>query len=372
MKVLVIFGTRPEAIKLAPVIKALQHDPMWFEVVVCTTAQHRQMLDQVLAFFKIAPAFDLDLMTPNQSISAITARSLGALDDVFAQVRPDHVIVQGDATTAFVGALAAYYCKTAVSHIEAGLRSKNIHAPYPEEMNRILVSDLAHNHFAPTERAKANLAAEGISKNVWVVGNTVIDALLVGLDLIRGTGEQKYLASFRFLDFSRPIVLITVHRRESFGEPFANILDAINCLAARFQETQFVYPVHLNPNIKEPAERLLRRKNIYLIPPLDYASLIWLMTKVRVIMTDSGGIQEEAPSLGKPVLVLRDVTERIEGIEAGTARLVGTTKEVVVAELSTLLTQQEAYEEMARATNPYGDGTASQKIADILRAQNKP
>lgn len=369
MKVLFVFGTRPEAIKMAPLVKALGQRPQDFEVRVCVTAQHRQMLDQVLEFFQIVPDYDLDLMKPNQSLFDITAASLTGLQGVLRDAAPDRVFVQGDTTTAFVGALSAYYSGIKVCHLEAGLRSGNKLAPYPEEMNRILAGHLAHYHFAPTEQARRNLAAEGITANVWVVGNTVIDALLSGLELIDDGGAEHYAKAFPFLDFSRRIVLITGHRRESFGEPLENLARALQEAARRFPEVEFVYPVHPNPNVLEPVNRILGgQRHVHLIRPLDYPHLIWLMSKSYVVVTDSGGIQEEAPALGKPVLVMRDVTERTEGIEAGTAKLVGTNREAILRELSTLLTDSRAYQAMAQAVNPYGDGTTSRRIMEILLA----
>jgi UDP-N-acetylglucosamine 2-epimerase (non-hydrolysing) len=367
VKVLVVFGTRPEAIKLSPVIMALRERTDVFDTRVCVTAQHRDMLDQVLRFFAIRADYDLDLMRPNQTLFDITARAVMALEGVMAEFGPDHVIVQGDTTTTLVGALCAYYGKVKVSHVEAGLRSGHRYAPYPEELNRILTGHLADYHFAPTEQARRNLAAEGIRENVWVVGNTVIDALLLGLKLIREHGEARYVQAFPFLDLSRRVVLITGHRRESFGEPFEQIAQAVAAVAETFPEVQFVYPVHRNPNVREPVGRILGGlANVHLIDPLDYPDLIWLMNAAYVVVTDSGGIQEEAPALGKPVLVMRDVTERTEGLVAGTARLVGTRRETIVENLAELLTNPEAYQGMARAVNPYGDGTSSRQIVDVL------
>jgi UDP-N-acetylglucosamine 2-epimerase (non-hydrolysing) len=368
MKVLVVLGTRPEAIKLAPIIRILREDPKHFELRVCVTGQHREMLDQVLGFFEIVPEFDLNLMRPNQTLYDITADGLRGLRDVLLGFGPDNVIVQGDATSSFVGALAGFYGRARISHVEAGLRSGDKEAPYPEEVNRTLISHMADYHFAPTERARANLAAEGLTENVWVVGNTVIDALHIGLQLIDDKLERRYLDDFEFLDFSRRIVLLTVHRRESFGRPVEDIGGAIRDLCKRFADVQFVFPVHLNPNVKEPMHRLLGDcGNVYLVPPMDYPHLIWVMNRSHLVLTDSGGIQEEAPALGKPVLVMRDVTERVEGVEAGTAKLVGTKRDVIVAETSRLLTDPDAYLRMARAVNPYGDGTTSRQIRDIFR-----
>lgn len=367
MKILFIFGTRPEAIKLAPVIRTLHQRFPSFDVNVVVTAQHRQMLDQVLEFYQIEPDFDLNLMQPNQNLFDITARTLQELRGVIEQCKPDNIFIQGDTTTSFCGALAGYYFQTKVSHVEAGLRSGNKYAPYPEEKNRILTGHLADYHFAPTDRARKNLAEEGITNNVWVVGNTVIDALLLGLETIKEKSTEEFHHYFDFIDFSHRLVLITGHRRESFGKPFENIADALRDVAFSFPKIQFVYPVHLNPHVKEPVNRILSGlANVHLIDPLDYQHFIWLMSKSYLVVTDSGGIQEEAPTLGIPVLVMRDITERPEGIEAGTAKLVGTQRERIVQEVSNLLTDDQVYTEMARARNPYGDGTSSQQIADIL------
>jgi len=368
MKILVVFGTRPEAIKLAPIVKVLRDDPENFDVRVCVTAQHREMLDQVLAFFGLVPDFDLNLMRPRQTLFDITAGGLTGLHDVIERFQPDHVIVQGDASSSFVGALAGFYGQAKVSHVEAGLRSGDKQAPYPEEVNRKLISHMADYHFPPTEQARSNLAAEGITENVWVVGNTVIDALHIGLELIAEGLDDQFGEHFAFLSPDRRMVLITAHRRESFGKPVEDMGDAIKELASRFRDVDFLYPVHPNPNVKEPMERKLgNQENVHLTPPLEYPALIWTMSRAHLVLTDSGGIQEEAPALGKPVLVMRDVTERVEGIEAGTAKLVGTQREVITSEVTTLLTDPEAYARMAQAVNPYGDGTASIQIRDVLR-----
>lgn len=366
-KHLFVFGTRPEAIKLAPLIYQCEKRKNELDARVCVTAQHRQMLDDVLGFFKIKPHYDLNMMKPNQSLFDITINGLKGLEGVLGDYRPDNIFVQGDTTTVLAGALAGFYTGAKASHVEAGLRSSNKFSPYPEEMNRILAGHLSDFHFAPTETAARNLLNEGIKENVWVVGNTVIDALFLGLGIIRQAGEEEYFRFFDFADFSKRIILVTCHRRESFGKPFENICLALEELAAGFPDIQIIYPVHLNPNITEPAHRILgNRKNIHLIKPLTYPNLIWLMNKAYFVLTDSGGIQEEAPSLGKPVLVMRDVTERIEGVEAGTAKLVGTSREKILTEAVRLLTDQVAYEAMAKAVNPYGDGTASQQIMDII------
>jgi UDP-N-acetylglucosamine 2-epimerase (non-hydrolysing) len=366
MRILFIFGTRPEAIKLAPLILALARRPESFQVQVCATGQHREMLDQVLDFFGIRPEFDLRLMRPAQSLFDVSAEALRGLEAVFEQAAPEHVIVQGDASSAFLGALAAYYRKVSVSHVEAGLRSGDKYSPFPEEVNRKLVGQIADLHFAPTERARASLAREGVVDRVWVVGNTVIDALLLGLELLRKE-PVRGARRFGFLEPGARVVLITAHRRESFGAPFQRMVRAIRRAARRFSEVRFVFPVHLNPNVQEPvAAALGDLDNVHLIPPLEYPELLWLMDRCDVVLTDSGGIQEEAPSLGKPVLVMRDVTERVEGVEAGTAMLVGTDEERIAAELARLLEDREAYERMARAVNPYGDGQTSERIAQVL------
>jgi UDP-N-acetylglucosamine 2-epimerase (non-hydrolysing) len=365
-RILVIFGTRPEAIKLAPIILKLRKS-RYCTVTVCVTAQHREMLDQVLNFFEIEPDFDLNLMKKNQTLFDITTDSLKGLEVILENVKPDLVITQGDTTTAFVGSLAGFYMKIKIAHVEAGLRSRDKCSPFPEEMNRVLAGHLADYHFAPTEKAADNLRAEGITNNIWVVGNTVIDALMLGLSIIEKQGEGVYSNFFSFVDFSKRIILITGHRRESFGIPFENICFALRRLADKFNDIEIVYPVHLNPNVKEPVNRIMgHHARIHLIEPLDYPYLIWLMSKAYLVITDSGGIQEEAPSLGKPVLVIRDVTERTEGIEAGTARLVGTDKEHISACVEELLTNSVLYKKMARAVNPYGDGRTSERIVKVV------
>ncbi len=366
-KILLIFGTRPEAIKLAPLIKEFEKYAEIFETKVCITAQHREMLDQVLKFFKIKPDFDLNIMKPNQSLSELTANMIKEIEPVLQNFRPDLVFVQGDTTTAFVGALSAFYQKVSIAHIEAGLRSFNKYSPFPEEINRVLVGHLADYHFAPTEKAKENLFNENIKKNVYVVGNTVIDALFLGLDIIKKQGEEKFYKFFNFLDFSKKIILVTGHRRESFGKPFENICNALKEIAQKHKDVEIVYPVHLNPNVRKPVFEILKgTENIHLIEPLEYPYLIWLMNKSYLVLTDSGGIQEEAPSLGKPVLVMREVTERTEGIEAGTAKLVGTNREKIAEEVSLLLEDKDEYRKMSKAVNPYGDGKASERIREII------
>jgi UDP-N-acetylglucosamine 2-epimerase (non-hydrolysing) len=366
VRVMTIFGTRPEAIKLAPVILKAQRDES-FDIRICVTGQHNEMLHQTLDFFGIRPDYDINAMKPNQSLFDITANMLRELENVLVTEKPDLVVVQGDATSAFVGALAAFYMKIPIAHIEAGLRSFNKYAPFPEEMSRALVSQIADYHFAPTTRAKENLLKEGIKgETIFVVGNTVIDAFYLTLDLIQDD-ENKFFNYFSYLDMAKPILLVTCHRRESFGEPFKNICLALEEIAEN-NEVEIVYPVHLNPNVKKPVFEILNgHENIHLIDPLAYSYLVWLMKKSYLILTDSGGIQEEAPSIGKPVLVMREVTERIEGVEAGTCKVIGTSRERIVGETLRLLTDDQEYTRMARAINPYGDGKSSDRILSIIK-----
>lgn len=371
IKVLFLLGTRPEAIKLVPLIMECRSNPK-FEVKVAITAQHREMLDQVLKFFEVVPDFDLNIMKHNQSLPELTARIIQSVsDNVLKHFHPDWVFVQGDTTTAMAGALAAFYAKVKIAHVEAGLRSHDLQSPFPEEMNRVFVSRIANIHFCPTQLSVNNLSKEGIFKNVFAVGNTVVDAVLAGqkkLPALKNTFEKD----FRAIDFSKRIILVTCHRRESFGEPFKNICQAFVDIAKAHPEVLFVYPVHLNPNIRERAlEYLGNNPQILLIDPLPYAHLLWLMAESTLILTDSGGIQEEAPSLNKPVIVLRDVTERVEGIEMGTAVLTGTNTEKIVRATTLLLRDEKAYQIMADKPNPYGDGNASARIATILEDQSK-
>jgi len=367
IKILFVFGTRPEAIKMAPLVKKFQSRSEKFEIKVCVSAQHREMLDQVLRFFDITPDYDMNLMKPNQNLFDITAEGLKGMEKILDDYTPDFIFVQGDTTTAFLGALAGFYRKVKVVHIEAGLRSGDKNSPFPEEINRILAGHLSSVHFAPTPQAAENLIKEGITENVTVVGNTVIDALLLGLQIIKEKGELNYKEKFNFLDLSKRLVLVTGHRRESFGKPFENIFNALKEIAIQFPDVEIVYPVHLNPNVRGPVHQMLDGiSNIHLIEPLDYPELIWLMEKCYMVLTDSGGIQEEAPSLGKPVLVMREVTERTEGITAGTAKLVGTDKEVILREAVQLLSDAAAYEKMAKAVNPYGDGETSGRILSYI------
>lgn len=366
MKVLSVFGTRPEAIKLAPVIKELEKHSE-FESRVCVTAQHRQMLDQVLQLFGINPHWDLNLMRENQSLFYVTSSALRSLEAVFREAQPDIVLVQGDTTTAFVASLAAYYLGIKVGHVEAGLRTYDKFNPFPEEMNRRLADALSDFLFAPTARAKQNLLREGFpEERVFVTGNTVIDALLwVRRQRVEGEGPLSQFS--QFLDTESRLILVTGHRRESFGEGFEKICRGLKMIAERNPDVRIVYPVHLNPNVKEPVHRILGGvANVHLIEPLDYAGFVLLMDKAYLILTDSGGIQEEAPSLGKPVLVMREKTERPEAIEAGTARLVGTDSEQIFEETQRLLSDRTEYEKMARAANPFGDGRAAERIVQIL------
>jgi UDP-N-acetylglucosamine 2-epimerase (non-hydrolysing) len=365
-KILVVLGTRPEGIKLAPLVRELQGRPGTFDVRLCVTGQHRQMLEPILQFFGLSPDHDLQLMKPGQTLFDVTAGALKGLEAVLDQVQPAWVVVQGDTTTALAGALAAFYKKVRVAHVEAGLRTGDMHSPFPEEGNRVLVSRLADLHFAPTEGAAAHLAAEGIRGGVHVVGNTVIDALLEARRRVQGR-DEAFSAEFPQLRAGRKLVLVTGHRRENFGEPFENICRALGTLAARYPDVDWLYPVHLNPNVREPVHRLLSgRGNVHLVEPVAYPQLVWLLGRSHLVLTDSGGIQEEAPTLGKPVLVMREVTERPEGIAAGCARLVGTSGARIVDGVTGLLEDPAAYQRMAQARNPYGDGTSCRAIADVL------
>lgn len=352
---------------MAPLIKTFLSDKL-IKVVVCVTGQHKEMLYQVLDFFKILPDYDLGLMKPNQTIYDITSRALLGLKPILDMETPDLIFVQGDTTTAFVGALAGYYNQIQVAHLEAGLRSGDMFSPFPEEGNRILAGHLATYHFAPTKRAVDNLTKEGISKNVFAVGNTVIDALMLGLEILKSSGQKEIESLFEGVDLSKRIILVTGHRRESFGKPFENMVAAIKEIAIKYDDVEIVYPVHLNPNVRGVVNKeLSNTSNIHLIEPLDYPSLIWLMEKAYFVLTDSGGIQEEAPTLGKPVLVMRNVTERQEGIEAGTAKLVGTNKEAILKEAFDLLDNKINYDKMAKSVNPYGDGTTSKQVLEIIK-----
>jgi UDP-N-acetylglucosamine 2-epimerase (non-hydrolysing) len=366
-RILLVFGTRPEAIKLAPVIMALKrHRDL--ETVVAVTAQHREMLDQVLDTFSISPDHDLDIMSPNQDLFDVTGKALGGVKGILEQVSPDLVLVQGDTTTTFVASLAAYYKKVPVGHVEAGLRTGDPYSPFPEEVNRKLTGVIAALHFAPTSRARENLLREGIPRErIHVTGNTAIDALLWTIEHTEPQSRIEWRGCVLGCSSDRFLV-VTTHRRESFGAPMASIMEALATLASRFPSIPIVFPVHFNPNVRKQAEVRLRSvENILLIEPLDYREFAHLLARAHLILTDSGGIQEEAPALGRPVLVLRDTTERPEGIEAGTARLVGTDGDAIVAEATRLLTDDAHYRSMALAANPYGDGTASEKIVSHIR-----
>lgn len=369
LKVLTVFGTRPEAIKMAPVVHAIARAE-GIDSKVCVTAQHRQMLDQVLELFDIKPDFDLDLMRPGQDLTDITSNVLLGMRTVFKKWRPDWVLVHGDTTTTLATSLAAYYEKIAVGHVEAGLRTGNIYSPWPEEMNRRIAGAISGVHFAPTETAKANLLREGYSaSNIIVTGNTVIDALLDVVQRVRNdsTLVAELERRFPFLDKTKKLILVTGHRRENFGDGFLNICAALAELSKR-EDVQIVYPVHLNPNVQEPVNRLLNKKsNIHLIAPQDYLPFVYLMDKAYLLLTDSGGIQEEAPSLGKPVLVMRDTTERPEAISAGTVKLVGTDRIKILNEVVRLLEDSSEYKRMSHAHNPFGDGRAANKIVTFLK-----
>ncbi|WP_201447547.1 non-hydrolyzing UDP-N-acetylglucosamine 2-epimerase [Massilia puerhi] len=373
IKVLTVFGTRPEAIKMASVVRALSASPD-VEVKVCVTAQHRQMLDQVLDLFSLTPDFDLNLMTPGQDLSDITSKVLIGMRGVLREWRPDYVFVHGDTTTTFATSLAAYYERIPVGHVEAGLRTGNIYSPWPEEVNRCLTGVIASLHFAPTGHAQQNLLAEGVpAANICVTGNTVVDALLdVVARLETDTALRREMeAQFSFLDSKKKLILVTGHRRENFGSGFENICRALDEVS-RMPDVEVLYPVHLNPNVQEPVQRILKdNPNVHLIDPVSYLPFVYLMNRATILLTDSGGIQEEAPSLGKPVLVMRDTTERPEAVAAGTVRLVGTGVESIVGGIRTLLNDPAEYQRMSSATNPYGDGTAATRILNFLREKHE-
>lgn len=377
-KILLVFGTRPEAIKMAPLVKKLQEMPEEFQTIVCVTGQHREMLDQVLRLFDITPEYDLNIMKPNQDLYDITSRILLGMRDVLKEVQPDIVLVHGDTTTSMAAALAAFYQQIPVGHVEAGLRTGNIYSPWPEEMNRLITGRITTHHFSPTPLAKENLLREHVDENqIIVTGNTVIDALQM---VVKRLAEDKALANevaakinqmgydVQRLDGNRRMVLITGHRRENFGEGFLNICHAIKYLAEQYKDVDFVYPMHLNPNVRKPVLEILGEKveNIFLIEPLDYLPFVYMMQHSTLILTDSGGVQEEAPGLGKPVLVMRDTTERPEAVEAGTVLLVGTNREKIEHGVSMLLDDAETYRRMSEAVNPYGDGLACERIIEYL------
>lgn len=370
-KILFVFGTRPEAIKMAPVVKKFQSH-VDFNSKVCVTAQHREMLDQVLDFFEIVPDFDLDLMKPNQNLYSITSEVILSMRSVLEDFAPDYVFVHGDTTTSFATSLAAFYAGLKVCHVEAGLRTYNKKSPFPEEINRQLTGRLADIHFAPTEVSQKNLLEEQVNEeNIVVTGNTVIDALLMSVEKVRiqGTSRTNFLE--QKLNGEKKWILVTGHRRENFGQGFLNICQALKEIASQNGEVEIIYPVHLNPNVQKPVFDLLDGiDNVHLIDPLDYPSFIWLMDRSYFIITDSGGVQEEAPSLGKPVLVMRDTTERPEAVEAGTVKLVGTDSKKLIWEAQKLISNNKEYEKMSRAHNPYGDGQASERILQFVKNIN--
>ena len=366
-KISLIFGTRPEAIKLCPLVTALRDHPT-LSPHVCVTGQHREMLDQVLQVFEVEPDVDLKLMRPNQTLAGLTSRAIAAIDEYLNQHKPDMVIVQGDTTTVLCAALCGFYHKIPVGHVEAGLRTWNRHSPFPEEINRTLATRLADLHFAPTETSRQNLLREEVPEDrIIVTGNTVIDALLIASEKVKATPPEipGLPAHVTNGDCSAPLVLITGHRRENFGTGFDNICQAIAELAERFPDVNFVYPVHLNPNVRQPVHQALgAHPNIHLIEPLGYLPFVAMMDRATLVLTDSGGVQEEAPSLGKPVLVMRDTTERPEAVEMGTVKLVGTDVQAIIQNVTRLLTDEKAHAAMANAVNPYGDGKATGRILD--------
>jgi UDP-N-acetylglucosamine 2-epimerase (non-hydrolysing) len=370
-KILSVFGTRPEAIKMAPVVQELAKYPDYFESRVCVTAQHRQMLDQVLDLFKIKPDYDLNIMQPGQSLTGITCSVLQGMASVLQQFRPNVVLVHGDTSTTMATSLAAYYQQIAVGHVEAGLRTGNIYSPWPEEMNRRITGAITAYHFAPTEKARQNLLAEGVASDAIVVtGNTVIDALLDVVQILRSdlTLQAEMERRFDMLNRQKRLILVTGHRRENFGEGFEHICQALKAIVETHPDVEIVYPVHLNPNVQEPVRRILwDMRAVHLIEPQDYLPFVYLMDRSYLLITDSGGVQEEAPSLGKPVLVMRNTTERPEAISAGTAILVGTNATSIVEETGILLNDSVAYSAMAKAHNPYGDGKAAARVALFLR-----
>ena len=380
-KVMLVFGTRPEAIKMAPLVKEFQKQPKRVETVVCVTGQHREMLDQVLKIFDIKPDYDLNIMKQGQDLYDVTARVLTGMRDVLKEVKPDVVLVHGDATTSTAAALAAFYQQIPVGHVEAGLRTHNIYSPWPEEMNRLLTGRLATYHFSPTPLSRNNLIKESVDdRNIIITGNTVIDALYWVVDKIKNNKEldnelEDILSKAGYdvnrLNNGKKLVLITGHRRENFGDGFINMCTAIKDLTVKYPDLDFVYPMHLNPNVRKPihevfGENLSGLKNMFFIEPLEYLSFVYLMEKSSIVLTDSGGIQEEAPGLGKPVLVMRDTTERPEALDAGTVKLVGTDYNKIVNEVSSLIDDKAAYEKMSKAVNPYGDGLACGRIVNAL------
>ena len=379
-KVMLVFGTRPEAIKMCPLVKEFQKDTKNFETIVCVTGQHREMLDQVLTIFDVKPDYDLNIMKQGQDLTDVTARVLTGLRDVFKDCRPDVVLVHGDTTTSTAGALAAFYAQIPVGHVEAGLRTHNIYSPWPEEMNRQITGRIATYNFSPTPLSEKNLLEEKVHGKIVVTGNTVIDALHMVVeklknDLALAKEQEEILAKAGYdvmrLKDGKKLVLITGHRRENFGEGFIRMVTAMKDLSEKYQDVDFVYPMHLNPNVRKPIHDVfgedLPRPNFFFIEPLQYLEFVYLMEKSTIVLTDSGGIQEEAPGLGKPVLVMRDTTERPEALESGTVHLVGTDYDKIINEVSTLLEDDTAYEKMSKAVNPYGDGKVCGRIVNALR-----
>ena len=382
MKVMLVFGTRPEAIKMCPLVKEFQKYPSEFETIVCVTGQHREMLDQVLKIFDVIPDYDLNIMRLGQNLTDITARVLTGLRDVFKECHPDVVLVHGDTTTSTAGALAAFYAQIPVGHVEAGLRTNNLYSPWPEEMNRQLTGRIATYNFSPTLLSESNLKAESALGNIYVTGNTVIDALHMVIDKLNAdealAKEQDNVLAAAGYDITRladgkKLVLITGHRRENFGDGFIRMVTAMKDLSEKYPEVDFVYPMHLNPNVRKPIHEVfgedLTRPNFFFIEHLQYLEFVHLMSKANIVLTDSGGIQEEAPGLGKPVLVMRDTTERPEALKSGTVHLVGTDYEKIMKEVSTLLDDAEAYAKMSQAVNPYGDGKACDRIVRALKGE---
>lgn len=376
---MLVFGTRPEAIKMCPLVKEFQKRQDEFETIVCVTGQHREMLDQVLQIFNVKPNFDLNIMKQGQDLTDVTARVLAGLRDVFNECRPDVVLVHGDTTTSMAGALAAFYAQIPVGHVEAGLRTHNIYSPWPEEMNRQITGRIATWNFSPTPLSEKNLLEENVQGKIYVTGNTVIDALHLVVDRLKNdetlAKEQDEILAQAGYDMARlsggkKLVLITGHRRENFGDGFIRMVTAMKDLSEKYPDVDFVYPMHLNPNVRKPIHEVfgedLTRQNFFFIEPLQYLEFVHLMSKANIVLTDSGGIQEEAPGLGKPVLVMRDTTERPEALASGTVHLVGTDYNKIVEEVSTLLDDSAAYERMSKAVNPYGDGKACRRIAGIL------
>ncbi len=382
-KIMIVFGTRPEAIKMCPLLLEFKKYINHFDTICCVTAQHREMLDQVLNVFEVIPEFDLNIMMKGQDLSDITSRILTNMKDIFRQVQPDLVFVHGDTTTSTATALAAYYQKIPVAHIEAGLRTHNIYSPWPEELNRQITSRIASYHFAPTFLSKSNLVNEGINSNhIFITGNTVIDSLLFVRNkinhnddlqlMLKNTIKKSFYNPDR-LSHGKRLVLITAHRRENFGEGFINIYKAIKCLTLKYPDVDFVFPVHLNPQVRNPIGVVFEQKipsNLFFIEPLDYLCFVYLMEKSFLILTDSGGIQEEAPSLGKPVLVMRESTERPEAVEAGTVKIIGTNEDRIIIEVSNLLDDKNYYNKFKETINPYGDGFASKRVVDFILDEN--